>query len=492
MHHSKNTVHPVETFSMKTYRGKIKLFFGLCLAFLVIVTMLYIANSFDLYHRLVTVERFDDLLDNVLELRRYEKNLLFFKDTQSRDKISLYLRKTEETYRELADTIIRLKGRRDYEVFGRDLEKYKSLLMPAMATAPGEVTREQIDAIRRQARKLVDDATGFSRIERQSSEAILYRLMAILVVFIGFFFLITVLSYRLLVARILGPLAQMKSATELVMQNNYRPVDLSPQAQDEISDLFRAFNKMAREIDTRCDQLVQSRKMASIGTFTSGIAHELNNPINNISLVAQALIEDEEELDHAERHSLYRDLIEQSRRASGIVKNLLEFSRTAPHRHEDVDLEVLVDKTAALIKNELRFHRIRFSKEVRGDLPPLYLEKNSFQQVFINLFLNAVHAIGEKTEKGGEIKVVLSRREDDPWVTIEVIDDGVGIPPDKINEIFDPFFTTKKEGEGTGLGLSVTYNTIRKHDGTIEVQSTPGRGTRFIIRLPVGEPHAAV
>ena len=474
---------------MKTYRGKIKLFFALCLVFLGTVTMVYIANSFDLYQRLVTVERFDDLLDNVLELRRYEKNLLFFKDTQSVEKITFYLHRTEETYRELADTIIRLKGREEYEIFGRDLEKYRALLQRAIAASPADMSRETINAIRFQARKLVDDATGFSRIERQSSEAILYRLMAVLAVFMGFFFLIAVLSYRLLVNRILGPLAQMKSATELVMQNNYKPVDLPPGDQDEITDLLRAFNKMAREIDTRCDQLVQSRKMASIGTFTSGIAHELNNPINNISLVAQALIEDEEDLDHEERHSLYRDLIEQSRRASGIVKNLLEFSRTTPHRHENVDLDALVEKTAALIRNELRFHRIRFSKEVHGDLPPLYLEKNSFQQVFINLFLNAVHAIGEKGKKGGEIKVVITRRAADPWVTIEVSDDGIGIAPDKVNEIFDPFFTTKKEGEGTGLGLSVTYNTIRKHNGTIEVQSAPGRGTCFTIRLPVGEPH---
>ncbi len=472
---------------MKTYRGKIKLFFGICLVFLGTVTMFYIANSFDLYHRLKTVERFDDLLDNILELRRYEKNLLFLKDMQSRDKIAHYLQKTEETYRELADTIIQLKGRRDYEVFGTDLQKYRSLLQQAMAAEPADITREDINAIRFQAKKLVDDATSFTRIERQSSEEILYRLMGILVVFMGFFFVIAVLSYRLLATKILAPLVLMKSATEMVMENNFKPMELPSTSEDEITDLFRAFNKMAREIDTRCDQLVQSRKMASIGTFTSGIAHELNNPINNISLVAQALIEDEEDLDHDERHALYRDLIEQSRRASGIVKNLLEFSRTAPHRHEHVDLEVLVDKTAALIKNELRFHRIGFTKEVRGELPPLYLEKNSFQQVFINLFLNAVHAIGQKPEKGGEIKVVVTRRGVDPWVTIEVIDDGIGIPPDKLNEIFDPFYTTKKEGEGTGLGLSVTYNTIRKHNGSIEVQSTPGEGTRFIIRLPIGE-----
>ena len=472
---------------MKTYRGKIKLFLGLCLAFLASVTMLYIANSFDLYHRLVTVERFDDLLDDILELRRYEKNLLFMQDMQSLDKISLYLKKTENTYHELADTIIRLKGRREYEIFGKDLEKYKSLLQKAMAAVPADFARSDVNAIRIHARQLVNDATKFTRIERQSSRKILYRLMAILVVFMGFFFLIAILSYRLLMTKILAPLTLMKSATEMVMESNFRPIKLPSRNEDEITDLFRAFNKMTEEIDTRCDQLVQSRKMAAIGTFTSGIAHELNNPINNISLVAQALIEDEETMDHRERHDLYRDLIEQSRRASGIVKNLLEFSRTAPHRHEDVDLEVLVENTAALIKNEIRFHHIKFTKEVRGELPPLYLEKNSFQQVFINLFLNAIHAIKQKGKRRGQIKVVLSKIDPANQVKIEVIDTGIGIPADQIDEIFNPFFTTKKEGEGTGLGLSVTYNTIKKHNGKIEVQSTPGKGTRFIIMLPIGE-----
>lgn len=474
---------------MKTYRGKIKLFFGLCIAFLGGITMLYIANSFELYHRLVTAERFDDLLDNVLELRRYEKNLLFMKDIQSLEYISLYLKKTEDTYHQLADTIVRFKASKDYEIFGKDFEKYKSLLQKAMAAAPADFARSDVNAIRFQAKRLVADATNFTRIERQSSGKILYRQWAILFIFLGFFFLIALLIYGLLVTKILAPLSLMKSATEMVMDRNFKPIELPSKHEDEITDLFRAFNKMTEEIDTRCDQLVQSRKMASIGTFTSGIAHELNNPINNISLVAQALIEDEETMDHPERHALYRDLIEQSRRASGIVKNLLEFSRTDHHRREDVDLEVLVEKTAALVKNEIRFQRITFTKEVRGELPPLYLEKNSFQQVFINLFLNAVHAIKQKGENRGQIEVILSKIAPANQIKIEVIDSGIGIPADQIDEIFDPFFTSKKEGEGTGLGLSVTYNTIKKHKGKIEVQSTPGEGTKFIILLPIGTRH---
>jgi signal transduction histidine kinase len=317
----------------------------------------------------------------------------------------------------------------------------------------------------------------------------LYRQMVILFIFLGFFFLIAILIYNQLVTRILAPLALMKSGTEMVMNRNFKPIELPYENENEITDLFRAFNKMSNEIDTRCNQLVQSRKMASIGTFTSGIAHELNNPINNISLVAQAIIEDEDTMDPSERHALYQDLIEQSRRASDIVKNLLEFSRTSHHRQEDIDLETMVERTAALVKNEIRFQHITFTKEVHGELPLLYLEKNSFQQVFINLFLNAVQAIKQKGGKRGKIKVVLSNIVPTRQVKIEVIDNGIGIPADQIDEIFDPFFTSKKEGEGTGLGLSVTYNTIKKHKGKIEVQSIPGEGTSFTILLPIGVRH---
>ncbi|MBW1735477.1 MAG: hypothetical protein JRJ71_13995 [Deltaproteobacteria bacterium] len=272
---------------------------------------------------------------------------------------------------------------------------------------------------------------------------------------------------------------RLRNATLSASRGIFVPIRDEEGRKDEVADLVAAFNKMVAEIEKRQDQLVQSRKMASIGTFTSGIAHELNNPINNISLIVESLLEDED-LSDEERSRLYRDLLEQSERTSEIVKNLLDFSRTDHSEVEEVRLDELVEKTARLIKNELRLHHIRFSKEIREPLPSLHLDRSGFQQVLLNLFLNAVQAM----EEGGELRVSLglTRRGE---LRMDVRDTGKGIPLSHLDRVFDPFFTTKKEGMGTGLGLSVSYGIVKKHGGRIEVRSRPGNGACFSIFLPV-------
>jgi signal transduction histidine kinase len=238
---------------------------------------------------------------------------------------------------------------------------------------------------------------------------------------------------------------------------------------------------MVGEMEKRRDQLVQSRKIASIGTLTAGIAHEINNPINNISLILESLLEDENTMDDAERQRLYQEAMDQADRASEIVKNLLEFSRASHPRMEEASLEEVVDKTFRLVKNELDLHHIRFIKEVNSDFPPLYLDKSGLQQVLLNLFMNSIQAM----ENGGELKVVIRSAETPAEVRIDISDTGPGIAPENINQVFDPFFTTKKVGVGTGLGLSVSYNIIKKNGGRMEVNSRPGQGACFSIFLPL-------
>jgi signal transduction histidine kinase len=172
--------------------------------------------------------------------------------------------------------------------------------------------------------------------------------------------------------------------------------------------------------------------------------------------------------------------MDQADRTSEIVKNLLEFSRASHPKIEDIDLEELVDKTARLLNNEMELNNIRFVKEVSGSLPRLRLDKGGLQQVLLNLFINSVHAIG----KDGELKVVLGSNEIPGEIKLDVIDSGPGIPEDYIDQVFDPFFTTKNEGEGTGLGLSVSYTIIKKNGGRMEVHSKPGEGACFSIMLP--------
>jgi two-component system NtrC family sensor kinase len=189
-------------------------------------------------------------------------------------------------------------------------------------------------------------------------------------------------------------------------------------------------------------------------------------------------------MDETERNKLYHDAMDQADRTSEIVKNLLEFSRATHPRLEEVDLEEIVDKTARLLNNEFKLHNIAFTKQVHARMPRARLDKGGLQQVLLNLFMNSIQAM----DRGGELKVEIGPADNPDEARIDVIDNGPGIPSKYLSQIFDPFFTTKKEGVGTGLGLSVSYNIIKKNQGRLEVQSRPGQGTRFSIFLPLVQP----
>jgi len=234
-------------------------------------------------------------------------------------------------------------------------------------------------------------------------------------------------------------------------------------------------------LEKRQEQLIQSRKIASIGTLTAGIAHEINNPVNNISLILESLVEDGDNMDNDERRGLYQEAMDQADRTSEIVKNLLEFSRASHPRVENVNPAEVVEKTGRLLRNEMELRKIRFTTEIQPGLPNVRMDKGGLQQVLLNLFMNAIQAM----ESGGELKALVGPADAPGEIRIDVIDNGPGIPPEFIDKIFDPFFTTKKEGVGTGLGLSVSYNIIKKNGGRIELESEPGQGARFSIFLPL-------
>jgi two-component system, NtrC family, sensor kinase len=228
---------------------------------------------------------------------------------------------------------------------------------------------------------------------------------------------------------------------------------------------------------------VQSRKLASIGTFTSGIAHELNNPLNNISITAESLLLNYADSLPAEIGEMLDDILAQSDRASLVVRNLLDFSRTERPVFSNLDIGEVIDRTLALIKNQLVVARIRIEKEIAPDLPAIHGKLQDLQQAFVNILLNAIQAMPE----GGNITIRAGQGPHED-LRIDLSDTGPGIGPDALERIFDPFYTTKTAGQGTGLGLSIVYSIIRTHGGTIEAHSDAGKGTTFSIYLPI---HAA-
>jgi len=281
--------------------------------------------------------------------------------------------------------------------------------------------------------------------------------------------------------RVVRPLARITRESEAVAAGYFQEITPYGDPKNEIQVLVSAINRMVTELERRQDQLVQSRQIASLGTLSAGIAHEINNPLNNISLILESMLEDADELSGPECRNLLQEAMDQADRASDIVRNLLEFTRASHPKPEDVNLEDLINRTAQLVHNELDLHHITFASEVKHQLPRLHLEKGGLQQVLLNLFMNSIQAMDD----GGDLRVVLDRSETLDEARIDVIDTGPGIPEEIQDQIFDPFFTTKKDGVGTGLGLSVSFSIIAKNGGRMAVTSEPGKGTCFSIFLPL-------
>lgn len=229
-------------------------------------------------------------------------------------------------------------------------------------------------------------------------------------------------------------------------------------------------------------QLSQAEKMSSIGLLAAGVAHEVNTPLAVISSYAQMLLK---HVNGDEKISSLLDKItRQTFRASEIVNNLLNFSRTSGTEFSNINLNKIIGDTLALLEHQFKTSRIKVDAHLHQDLPPIHGNAGKLQQVFLNLFLNAKDAM---SATGGTLQVATSNG---AGVSVSIGDTGTGIAPEHIHKIYDPFFTTKtvaREGQprGTGLGLSVTYGIIQEHAGKIRVESHPGHGTTFHLEFPL-------
>jgi two-component system NtrC family sensor kinase len=224
------------------------------------------------------------------------------------------------------------------------------------------------------------------------------------------------------------------------------------------------------------EQMSQTEKLTSLGLLAAGVAHEVNTPLAVISNYIQMLAKQMPEGDP--RQGIIDKIVKQTFRASEIVNNLLNFSRTGAAELADIDVNRVVEETLSLVAHPLKTSQIQIVKQLGETLPPVRGSANKLQQVFLNLFLNARDAM----PGGGMLEVRTAAHNGS--VEVEIADTGAGIPREHIHRIFDPFFTTKANGRGTGLGLSVSYGIIKEHAGKIDVRSTPGKGTSFHVEFP--------
>ena len=276
------------------------------------------------------------------------------------------------------------------------------------------------------------------------------------------------------------PIRKFQRYTRRIAAGDFSLIPPTRPYRDEFSELALAVNRMLAELQSHQDRCVRAGKLAAVGTITSGIAHELNNPLNNISITTESLMEDWLEISDEEKWRLLQDVYFETERASEIVKSLLDFTRTERPELLPVDIVEVIQRTFRLVQNEMSLADVTFGTELPAGVPKVLGAFDQLRQVFLNLFLNAIQAM----PKGGQLTVAITTAEPGR-VCVEVRDTGSGIPADVLPHIFDPFFTTKEPGLGTGLGLSVSSSIIKKHGGEIHVTSELGGGTTFHVCLPV-------
>lgn len=311
--------------------------------------------------------------------------------------------------------------------------------------------------------------------------------------------LAVILGY-IMANKIMYPVHQLIKASKQVSEGNISP-EIGPISKDEeMGVLQNTFKDMVVSLEERErrrkaeaeNRLIQSERQASVGRLSAGIAHEINNPLTGILTYTSMLLQ-RKDIGKEVRSDL-QAVVQFTERVKKIVKGLLYFSLQTTLDRESTDVNRLIPATISMMETPalVKGVSIKFNPGIK--LPMLILDRSQFQSVLLNIIINALDA----TEPGGSIMVStgLSFSASDTsdinkkGVEISITDTGCGIPPEDLDKLFDPFFTTKAVGQGTGLGLSVSYGIVQRHGGKIRVQSEAGNGSIFTIWLPVEEKGA--
>jgi two-component system NtrC family sensor kinase len=276
------------------------------------------------------------------------------------------------------------------------------------------------------------------------------------------------------------PIAELVRANRQLARGDMS-VRVPASGRGELALLASSFNTMVATLDQTQQDLLRQEKLASMGQLAAGVAHEINNPLGTILLLADVLFK-EMPADGPQRDDL-KLMIDEATRAKNIVADLLNFARQQQVQAQETDLHILLEQVIASIQHQPSFEGVAVIRQFSPNLPIIQADPAQLQQVFINLLNNAAEAM----ESGGAITVA-TRSMDHQWVEICISDTGPGIPEEHLGKLFTPFFTTKALGKGTGLGLSIVYGIIKMHRGQIAVQSQVGKGSSFTVTLPVRLP----
>ncbi|MCP4108425.1 MAG: hypothetical protein GY749_23255 [Desulfobacteraceae bacterium] len=461
-------------------RKKISLSFTF---FIVTSTLIWSINFFHHYQltkKIELIEQKIDLLNTVLECRRYEKNFFLYFNRSDLKEAVTYAESAEKKQADIIDKYKDALRHLPVQSHLSDLKEYKSLLVTLIKTDKHDAElktyyHKQIRAI---GKKITDSIEKIVLNERENIRILVNKTNVYLYLALIAIFILTAATGTFMALNVNIPLKNIEMAIHKIAKGDY--TSIPPISTGDIFEsLVNSVNQMIEVLNRRNEQLVHAEKLAALGTLTSGVAHELNNPLNNMSTSVQILAEELEDGDVEYKRMLLQETEAQIDRARDIIKALLEFSRDRSFVSQVVNIKALIQKTMKLIKGEIPSNvtqHFELEDSLEGKVGPYRI-----QRVLMNLVINAVHAM---EEGGGELTIIAKQVDEDTFC-FQVKDTGKGVGKEDMEKIFDPFYTTKDVGKGTGLGLSISHGIIESHGGRIEVESEIGKGAVFTVLLPV-------
>lgn len=446
---------------------------------LIIVIGLFAFQNLNLIlTKLRFVEIADDLNASFLEMRLSEKNYFLYRDGAALSEIEEKIGRTTESLGLVREDISRAIGEKNLGLLKTYLRNYSGVIEEIRRSGDSR-DAELAASLRAKGKRLKEFSDNITHIERTRVNEIISDSKRILLYAFWATVLSAILVSHFVSQKILRSLRAIERLARTISDGNFHRIE-GIRSNDEFGSVISAINSMSDELRDREEQIIQSKKLASLGVLTAGVAHELTNPLNNISMIAQNYLELYDYLSRENRIELMEKVEGEAKRIGEIVKNLLDFSKPQEPNLREADINDLIRGALKLTQNTLDISNIETSLLLAAGLPPVFVDEHQVQQVLVNLIVNAVQAMSP----GGLLSLRTRLAEDSRFVRIDVQDTGKGIPPEFLPHIFDPFFSTKGVG-GTGLGLSVSYGIIKKHRGIITVKSEAGNGTTFTIELPV-------
>ena len=467
-------------------RNKILLAFSL---FIVISGLIWLRSYYSqhiLHQKLEIIEMKNNLFNTILEARRYEKNFfLSYNKTNIKQALD-YLDRAEDLLLDITTkygkyTLAKNLPERLSEI--RTYKKSLSELLRLQENGVLFVSQDTVKLIQAQGRKITTELENIVAREAEFTRSLVKRAKTIHLIALVPIVILSILVALFLIFNVIRPLKTIERAIQKIAIGDFENIPVIATG-DEFESLVTSLNNMIKELNKRSEELVQARKLASLGRLTSGVAHELNNPLNNISTSIQIMVEEMDQDISRYHKELLSGVEKEVDRGKNIVRALLEFSRARSFTMKRTNFKDLINGALKRVKTDMP-DNIRLKVDVAEDVH-VHAGPERIERVLSNLMLNAVQAM----PNGGTITITASEQDENNMFCFQVQDTGTGIPEEHIAKIFDPFFTTKEIGKGSGLGLSIVYGIIEQHGGKISVSSEEGRGATFTVSLPREQENA--